>query len=380
MAKLICFVIVTLFLFWDGVKSDSFGDIASELNAKLIQNNEDAKDSSKEPNAVYKYGADAYAKQFIAFLEKLKDKTLSEEFENLDHEAWNGHYLMKLYASENLSNAMSLNGTEFQTLNLPHLHMKNTDVLRKIYYFLSDWVIHMFGDSSVKKCKAPISLGKVQVEKVRELYLEALQVIADTNCPQDRFKRFEIAFIYFYNIAKRAKGTKKFHEDALVLQGYQNLVNKRMSDASSVAVLNFGPSRSKKIPIPLTKKKIPIPKFIAKNPDEFTKYLQTKVKDLRGKMRYSGNLIAAFNLISNEIINLYHYIYQYAPEKFVVDNFDDLVRDFLAIYMHNLTTKEEMNTYIIYIAHPTFIRIFGPRKVKRVDTYSRDSDRTSQRY
>ncbi|XP_031624117.1 uncharacterized protein LOC116341292 [Contarinia nasturtii] len=285
---------------------------------------------------------------------------------------------MKVYSSENLANEMSLNGTAFQTAHLATLHIKNTNILRKMYYFLSQWTVDMLGDSSMKKCKPPITLGKVQIDKVRERYLAGLYAIADTNCSRDRFKRFEVAFIFFYNIAKRVAGTKKLCGDAVILREYERLVNKHFTDAASIP--SPQPSRGKKLAIPFFRKRIPIPKFITKTPNEFAKYLQSKIKAVKGTMSINANLNAVFNEVSNDIINLYYYIFQYAPEKFVIDPFDDLVRMFMGNYLHS-DKKSENNLYIISIAHSTFMRIFGPRKTKRVDApFKRDDKRSSLRY
>lgn len=123
-----------------------------------------------------------------------------------------------------------------------------------------------------------------------------------------------MAFAFFYDIAKRVKGTKRFIEDPAVAQEYQRLVDKRMPESTSIAKPNVGPSPTKKVAVPFSKKKIPIPKYIAKNPTEFEKYVKNKIKELNGKLAYSGNVMEAFDDVSNGIINLYHYIYKYAPE------------------------------------------------------------------
>lgn len=135
----------------------------------------------------------------------------SDVFYNLDYKVWEGHFLFKMYASEDLSEKMWMNGTAFQNANSKSLHQKNSygikseskffyrsnfkiffcyfrEVLRAIYYFLKRWVIENLGDSSQKKAKQTITLGKVKVEKIRELYFEALQIIADTHDPKDQLK------------------------------------------------------------------------------------------------------------------------------------------------------------------------------------------------
>lgn len=124
-------------------------------------------------------------------------------------------------------------------------------------------------------------------------------------------RRFEVAFVFFYNIAKRVRGTKKLTEDPLIMNEYQRLVNKRFPDSSSITAPKL--SHGKKVSIPFFSRRLPIPKFIYKTPDEFGKYLKSKVKELKRKMGYNGDM-GAFREVSDGIIKLYHYIYLYAPE------------------------------------------------------------------
>lgn len=134
-----------------------------------------------------------------------------------------------------------------------------------------------------------------------------------------------MAFIFFYNIVRRVPGTSDFYRDGFMSEEYWRLVNTYLRDASlttsgSSSSLDLIPSsstssslrRKMSIPIPFTKKYIPL-SIVRKTPDDFSKYVNAKIRSIKKEMSSDRKKNAAFEKVSTEMLNLYHYIFEYAP-------------------------------------------------------------------
>ncbi|XP_031623863.1 uncharacterized protein LOC116341125 isoform X2 [Contarinia nasturtii] len=325
MKPLLFILVVYFFNILEGVKSyDPLDDIIDDLTFVRRQKDEDAKDPSINPFAIYEISATIYANKFIDFLKNFTDteEKTSARFKKLSSTTWLGHYMMKVHLAVNLSNQMSLSGTAFETRFSEFIQKKNLKIMRNICYILSTWLDSML-ENSVNDVKTS---PQISVDAIRHLYIAGQSVLADSN--NDRFKRFGVYFIYFYGAVKRIKGTNAFYKDPVTFREYTNLVNKYITDQTG----GLGYS-----------------------------YISSRIKAIKSKLEDRSTEVAnaVFDDVSTQFINLFYNILEKFSSKLDVKSINEQCKKYIEIFE---SKGDDQNYQIVQDGHKMLTQLFGPKK------------------
>ncbi|XP_031634392.1 uncharacterized protein LOC116347801 [Contarinia nasturtii] len=326
--KLVCFLVV-VFICEEVVGRDTvastFKAIVDDLTKKHEQKLLDVKSPNKDPNESFKQTASTYAQFFADFLKNFNGsrEIIHEQFKNLNAETWKGHYTTMMYLNDEWREKISLKKTTFRETYNDLINQKNLKNIQDNYTSLLSWCSYLYNAVAQKQF--------TYIEKVRDLYFESLLILGDLNNHNSR--KYEILFIYLFNELKQFNGANIIWKNGFILNAYESLVYKHIK--------HRGPQN-----------------------DNLSTYVKDKLDAIQNLMSGETQALkdAQFNIVSNEFINMYHYILLAAPKDYSDDAINKQFSEFLKTYRNTKST--DANYDIVKSGHATLLKIYANNRRK----------------